>query len=123
MIRGIPDGSSKVPDDRGGYLAIIQRGKDVADMEYITTTDPELSSRSLAESYKAPLAQKWKVENVKWRMNCSHHYSCFSEECKMKSGVCKEESVKSRGMVSHGASAIEGFGCISEMKIWRANSI
>jgi hypothetical protein len=57
MIGGIPDGSGKVPDDRGGYLGIIQRGKDVADMEYITTTEPKLSSRSLAESYKAPLAQ------------------------------------------------------------------
>jgi hypothetical protein len=41
-----------------GYLGIIQRGKDVADMEYITTTEPELSSRSLAESYKAALAQQ-----------------------------------------------------------------
>ncbi len=40
-----------------GYLGIIQRGKDVADMEYITTTEPELSSRSLAQSYKAALAQ------------------------------------------------------------------
>jgi hypothetical protein len=56
MIGGIPDGSGKVPDDRGGYLGIIQRGKDVADMEYITTTEPKLSSRSLAESYKAHLS-------------------------------------------------------------------
>jgi hypothetical protein len=30
--------------------------EDVADMEYITTTGPELSSRSLAQSYKAALA-------------------------------------------------------------------
>jgi hypothetical protein len=28
----------------------------VADMEYITTTEPNLSSRSLAESYKALLS-------------------------------------------------------------------
>jgi hypothetical protein len=37
-----------------------------------------------------------KVENVKWRLNCSHHYACFSGECKMKSGKCKVESVKWR---------------------------
>ena len=41
-----------------GYLGIIQRGKVLADMEYVTTAEPELSSRSLAQSYKAALAHR-----------------------------------------------------------------
>jgi hypothetical protein len=68
-------GPEKVRDVRGGYLGIIQRGKDVADMEFITTTEPKLSSRSLAESYKALLSQSSKGYITEATPQCK--YSMF----------------------------------------------
>ena len=34
------------------------------------------------------------MENVKSRLECSHHYACISGQCKVESGECKVYSVK-----------------------------
>ena len=35
---------------------------------------------------------KWKVENVKSRLECLHHYSCISGQCKVESVKWKVKS-------------------------------